>query len=147
MASFSESLLPTDADDDAVGVLCSFTLTTASRDPGMWGARAASLITPSSPAASKRSSHAVAASKARSWQARSKALAAAQQLGPPLLERAPVQLAVPQEQVEGDEDGRDLGGESADAALRRMESHLHRVEVEHPVACDHDLAVEGGMRR
>ena len=38
-------------------------------------------------------------------------------------------------------------GELADAALRRVEAHLHRVEVEHAVARDHDLAVERGVGR
>ncbi len=37
--------------------------------------------------------------------------------------------------------------ELAHARLRRMKAHLHRVEVEHTVAGDHDLAVEGGVGR
>src|SRR2546430_8476786 len=37
--------------------------------------------------------------------------------------------------------------ELAHARLRRMEPHLHRVEVEHAVAGDHDLAVQGRVRR
>ena len=41
----------------------------------------------------------------------------------------------------------DLGGELAHAALGRVEPRLHRVEVEHAVAGDHDLAVEGGVGR
>ena len=35
----------------------------------------------------------------------------------------------------------------ADAALGRMQPRLHRVEVEHAVARDHDLAVERGVGR
>ena len=66
----------------------------------------------------------------------------------PLLERPLVhRLAVPEQHVEGDELGRDLGRQLADAALGRMEAHLHRVEVERAVARDHDLAVERGVRR
>ena len=42
---------------------------------------------------------------------------------------------------------RDLGGELADAALGRVQAHLHRVEVEDAVARDHDLAVERGVGR
>ena len=56
-------------------------------------------------------------------------------------------LAVPEQQVEDDEVGRDLRGELAYARLRRMQSHLHRIEVEHAVPGDHDLAVEGGVGR
>ena len=56
-------------------------------------------------------------------------------------------VAVPEQQVEGDEDRRDLGRELADAALGRVEPRLHRVEVEHAVARDHDLAVERGVGR
>jgi hypothetical protein len=65
------------------------------------------------------------------------------QLGAPLLDRALVQLpSLPEQQVEGDEGGRDLRRELADAAFGRVEAHLHRVEVERAVAGDHDLAVE-----
>ena len=56
-------------------------------------------------------------------------------------------LAVPEQDVEDDELRRDLGGELADARLGRMQAHLHRVEVERAVACDHDLAVERGVGR
>src|SRR5258708_3507484 len=65
-----------------------------------------------------------------------------------LLERAVVdRLAVPEEDVEGDEGRRRLLREPADARLRGMEPHLHGVEVERALALDHDLAVERGVRR
>jgi len=54
-------------------------------------------------------------------------------------------LAVPEQEIEGDELRRDLAGEPVDAAFRGVEAHLHRVEVEHAVAGDHDLAVERGV--
>ena len=76
------------------------------------------------------------------------ALAAAQQLLTPLRKRSRVhRLAVPDEQVEGHEDRRDLGGELADPALGGVQPSLHRVEVEHAVARDHDLPVERGVGR
>ena len=56
-------------------------------------------------------------------------------------------LAVPDEHVERDEARRDLGRQLSDAALGRVKPGLHRVEVEHPVADDHDLAVEARPRR
>ena len=43
--------------------------------------------------------------------------------------------------------GRDLSRQAADPRLGRMEAHLHRVEVERPLAHDHDLAVERRLRR
>jgi len=65
-----------------------------------------------------------------------------------LLERKLVdRLAVPQEEVEGDEVGRHLAGELLDAALGGMEAHLERVEIERTVALDDDFAVDGRMRR
>src|SRR3954468_6052040 len=65
-----------------------------------------------------------------------------------LLERFLVdRLAVPEQHVEDDEFGRDLRRELADARLGRVPSRLHRVEVEHAVARDHDLPVEGRVRR
>ena len=76
------------------------------------------------------------------------AVADALQLGAPLLDRLLVhRLALPEEQVEGDERRRDLGRELAHAALRRVQARLHRVEVELPAARDHDLAVERGVGR
>jgi hypothetical protein len=56
-------------------------------------------------------------------------------------------LALPEEQVEGDERGRDLARELLHPALGRVQPHLHRVEVERSVASDHDLAVESRVRR
>ena len=56
-------------------------------------------------------------------------------------------FALPEEHVEGDEPRRDLRGELVDAALGRVQPHLHRVEVERAVAVDHDLAVERGAGR
>ena len=76
------------------------------------------------------------------------AAADALQLGAALLDRPFVhRLPVPEEQVEGDEDRRDLRRQLADAALGRMQPHLHRVEVELAVAGDDDLAVERGAGR
>ena len=46
-------------------VLCSFTLTTPSREPGRYGSPSRFATTPSRPAASKRSSQAVAAARSR----------------------------------------------------------------------------------
>src|SRR5207302_564622 len=67
---------------------------------------------------------------------------------PALLERLLVdRLAFPEQEVEHDEVRRDLRGELAHARLRRMQPHLHRVEVEYAVAGDHDLAVQGRVRR
>src|SRR5205085_1002014 len=72
-----------------------------------------------------------------------KPLTDALELAPPLLERAlPDRFAVPQQDVERNELRRDLSRELLDSRLGRMEPHLHRVEVERAVACDHDLAVE-----
>ena len=53
-----------------------------------------------------------------------------------------VRRAVPREQVKGDKRGRNLPGQLADPALRRVEPRLHRVEVEDAVPRDHDLAVD-----
>src|SRR5437763_2020472 len=76
------------------------------------------------------------------------ALAATLELSPPFLERpAPHLVAVPEQEIEGDELRRDLAGEAPDTALRRVEPHLHRVEVEHAVPLDHDLAVQGRVGR
>src|SRR5581483_1912465 len=70
------------------------------------------------------------------------------ELGAPLLDRPLVQLLpLPQQEVEGDEGGRNLPGEPPHAALGRVQAHLHRVEVERPVPSDHDLAVERGVWR
>ena len=55
---------------------------------------------------------------------------------------APGLDALPDEDVESDEPGWDLGREPVDAALGGMEPRLHRVEVEDAVAFDDDLAVE-----
>src|SRR5205807_8152249 len=64
--------------------------------------------------------------------------------GPALLERLLVHgVAVPEQEVDEDERGRALARELPHAALRRMEPHLHRVEIELPVPLDHDLAVQG----
>ena len=65
------------------------------------------------------------------------------QIVTPLLEGLLVNgLPVPEQDVEGDELRGDLSRELVDAALGRVQPHLHRVEVEHAVARDHDLAVE-----
>ena len=76
------------------------------------------------------------------------ALRLALELTTPLGQRQLVQrLALPDEDVEGDELGRDLRREPLDPALRRVEAHLELVELEPAVARDDDLAVEGGLRR
>src|SRR5207248_4755389 len=54
-------------------------------------------------------------------------------------------LLVPEEEVERDERRRNLRRQLAHAALRRMEPHLHGVEVERAAAGDDDLAVERRM--
>ena len=56
-------------------------------------------------------------------------------------------LAVPEQDVEGDERGRGLGRELPDPRLGRVQAHLHRVEIQRPVTLDDDLAVERGVRR
>jgi len=66
----------------------------------------------------------------------------------PLLERQLVHgLAVPEEDIEGDEVRGDFRGELLHPALCGMEAHLQRVEVESAVALDDDLAVQGRARR
>src|SRR5207237_5410577 len=73
---------------------------------------------------------------------------ALRELGATLLERAaPHLVAVPEQEVEDDVLRRDLRRELADAALGRVQSHLHGVEVEVPLALDDDLAVERRVRR
>ncbi len=70
------------------------------------------------------------------------------ELRPALRERLfPDLLALPDEDIEGDEARRDLRRQLSHAALGRMQPHLHGVEVEHALALDHDLAVERGLRR
>ncbi len=56
-------------------------------------------------------------------------------------------LLAPEEDVEADELGRDLGRELADPALGGVEAHLERVEVERTAALDHDLPVHSRPRR
>src|SRR5439155_12333058 len=52
------------------------------------------------------------------------------ELEPPLRERTAVDgLAVPEQEVEGDERGRSLDRELPDPRLGRMQAHLHRVEI------------------
>ena len=60
---------------------------------------------------------------------------------------SPHLLAVPEQHVEDDELGRDLRRQPPDPRLRRMEPHLHRIEVERAVTRDHDLPVERRPRR
>ena len=55
-------------------------------------------------------------------------------------------LAAPEEDVERDVGGRRLRGELADPRLRRVQAHLHRVEVETPAELDDDLSVERRVR-
>jgi hypothetical protein len=56
-------------------------------------------------------------------------------------------LLVPEQQVEDDELRRNLCRELSDPRLCGVQPHLHRVEVEHAVARDHNLAVEGRVGR
>ena len=124
------------------------TLTTPSREPGRYGSPSFFATTPSKPAACSVSQPLGALLDVVGDRRQLEALADLLQLGAPLLDRALVHgLALPEQQVEGDEGGRDLGRELADAALGRVEAHLHRVEVERAAAGDHDLAVERGVRR
>src|ERR671937_114061 len=86
--------------------------------------------------------------RAKTDEPRSVAEAVPLELGAPLLQRQLVQrLALPAEYVEGDELRGNLRGQLADPALCRMPPQLHRVEVQHAVALDHDLAVERRVRR
>ena len=129
-------------------VLCSFTLTTPSREPGRYGSteplrdhavepERLEALEPRRAPRRRRASRARAESPSRRLDARAA-----------LLERQlPDRLAVPEQHVEDDELGRDLGRELPDARLGRMQAHLHRVEVERAVARDHDLAVERRARR
>ena len=104
-------------------------------------------MTPSRPIASNESSHSSASS-------RSSVSGESVEVGADLLERRPalrerrlpVLDSVPDEEVERDEAGRDLGRELAHAALRGMQPGLHRVEVEDAVPDDHDLAVDRRAR-
>ena len=56
-------------------------------------------------------------------------------------------LALPEQDVEHDELSRDLRGQLPDPALRGVQPHLHRVELELALLCDDDLAVERRVRR
>ena len=86
--------------------------------------------------------------RGRASAARAGSPATRLELGAPLRERPlPDGLALPDEHVEDDVLGRDLGGEPPDPRLGRVEPHLHRVEVERALADDHDLAVERRPRR
>src|SRR6185437_11084617 len=70
------------------------------------------------------------------------------ELGASLLDRLLVELLpLPDQEVERDEGRGNLSRELADAALGRVEAHLHRIEVEPALAGDHDLAVERRVRR
>ena len=129
-------------------VLNGFTFVTASRAPGRYGTPSRFAITPSRPAASNVSSQPRALSAIARARRQPELLGDLLEELAPLLERLLVhRLALPEQHVEGDELGRDLGGEPVDAALGRVEPHLHRVEVEDAVARDHDLAVERGVGR
>src|SRR5262249_666206 len=54
---------------------------------------------------------------------------------------------LPDEDVERDESGGDLGRELVHATLRGVQTRLHRVEVEDATALDHDLTVERRLGR
>ena len=77
-----------------------------------------------------------------------KFLGAPLELATALLERLlPDGVAVPEQQVERNELGGDLCRQFADARLGGVQAQLHRIEVEPPVARNHDLAVECGVGR
>ena len=125
-----------------------FTLTTPSREPGRYGdveplghdAVEAGRVEAVEPALRLLRGRASPGRAGSAWPcapARVRASRAA----------ACARLALPEQDVEGDELGRDLRRELPDAALGRVEPQLHRVEVECPVAGDDDLAVEGGVGR
>ena len=106
-------------------------------------------MTPSRPAASKRSSQPSASSRSRVRGRELEALRAALEPRAPLRAAARARPRRPSRARTSNamKLRRDLGRQLVDAALGRMEPHLHRVEVEHAVALDHDLAVERGVRR
>ena len=129
-------------------VFSGFTFTTPSREPGRYARSRRFAITPSRPIASKRSSQPSASSRSRVAGESSKRFALRSSRARRFDERlVPGLVALPDEHVERDEARGDLGGELVDAALGRMQAHLHRVEVEDAVALDHDLAVERRERR
>ena len=129
-------------------VFSGFTFTTPSREPGRYARSRRFAITPSRPMASKRSSQPSASSRSRDSGRELEALRAALEARAPLRQRlAPGLDALPDEDVERDEARGNLGRQLVDAALGRMEPHLHRVEVEDAVALDDDLAVESGEWR
>ena len=129
-------------------VFSGLTFTTAERSPARYGSSRRFAITPSRPIASNASSHSSASGRARVYGERTRPDATFLEGRPPIGERrAPVLDPVPDEHVEGDEARRDLRGQLANPALRRVEPRLHRVEVEDAVADDHDLAVEARAGR
>ena len=138
-------LLPAHAEDDAVRGLVLLDL-----DDGL--ARAGPVREPEplrdhavEAAESSESSQPCAA---RAVAGRGREAEARERLDAPaaLLERELVhRLAVPEQHVEDDELGGDLGRQPPDPRLGRVQAHLHRVEVEPAVAGDHDLAVERGV--
>ena len=122
-------LAPAEADDHAVRGACTgFTLTTPSRDPGRYGDSSRLATTPSSPAWLEAIEPSlrllrVARRPGRAGSAWPCAPARACRFSSGSLVQ---RLALPEEDVEGDELGRDLSRELADPALGGMESQLHR---------------------
>ena len=124
------------------------TLTTPSRDPGRYGSPEPLRDDAVEPGGLEPVEPALRLGEVAAVRRQLEPLRLPLELLAPLLERQLVQLlALPEQDVEGDELRRDLGRELADPALGRVEPELHRVEVELPLLRDHDLAVERGVGR
>ena len=124
-------------------VLCSFIFTTPSREPGRYGSaeplrdhavepERLEAVEPAARLGERRASPARAESRASASTRARRSSSGSFHTGSPSQS----------EHVEDDVLRRDLRRQPADARLRRMKPHLHRVEVERAVAGDHDLAVE-----
>ena len=127
-------------------VLCGLTLTTPSRDPGRYGRPRRFAITPSKPAACSVCSHSrpcsTSSETGESWTPSATFSSSARRFS---IGCSCTGLPFHSSRSKATNVAGISPGELADAALRRMEPHLHRVEVERAVARDHDLAVERGV--
>ena len=129
-------------------VLCSFTLTTPSREPGRYGTPSRFATTPSRPSDSKRSSQPRASSSARvDGESRkpfaTRSSSARRSSSGRCHTGSPSQSSTSKTTYDAGISAR----QPPDPRLGRVEAHLHRVEVERALAHDHDLAVERGARR
>ena len=130
-------------------VLCGLTLTTPSREPGRYGRPSLFATTPSKPGGLRASAATRVPARRRRRRARASKpspifSSSARRFS---IGRSCTGLPFHSSRSKATNVRRDLGRELADAALGRMEAHLHRVEVERAVARDHDLAVERRVRR